>query len=299
MATETTNRLFGKVEKPLIIVLLYVACLTTLGPTLRFSQWYMAADNQAAAESLAWLDGRLDAPVRGLDMAQYEGRYYNIFPPLWTIICYAVYGLNDLLFGELLIFWTNLYVLILAVPIPLLAYLAFRGSGTGPPWAAVLAFYAIAGTGLWPEAVRCQDGWIYSLQHVLSQAGLALLLWDLLGPKRYWVAGLGALVAAWSRQTCIIYALPLLWAAWRSPQPCRALTRAAIPLLVTIAVPMALNYAKFGSPLETGYKYILDDPVNALGADMPRRTARSPSSHGVIFPSMPTTCGSRLPGISK
>ena len=31
---------------------------------------------------------------------------------------------------------------------------------------------------------------------------------------------------------------------------------------------MGLNYAKFGSPLETGYKYILDDPVNALGPEM-------------------------------
>lgn len=268
MTIEMANRRTDRADRLVTIALLYVACIAILGPTLRFSQWYMSADNQAAAESLAWLDGRLDVPGRGLDMAQFEGRFYNIFPPLWTCVCYAVYGMNRLLFGETLVFWTPLYVLILAGPIPLLAYLAFRGSGANPQWAAVLGLYAVVGTGLWPEAVLCRDTWTFAMQHVLSQAGLALLLWDLLGARRFWVGGLGVLVAAWSRQTCIAYALPLLWTAWRSPRPGRALARAAVPLLVTLAVPMSLNYAKFGSPTEIGYRYILDDPVNALGDEM-------------------------------
>jgi hypothetical protein len=265
MPADTANQRRSRAELLITIFLLYVACITTLGPTSRLSQWHMPEDNQAAMEALAWLDGRLDVPGRGIDVAQYAGHYYNIFPILWTCVCYAVYGLNRLLYGETLVFWTPLYLMILAVPIPLLAFGAFRRSGVSRPWAAVLAFYAVAGTALWPEMAFCRDGWIYSIQHVLSQTGLALILWDLLGARRFWVGGLGVLIAAWSRQTCLACALPLLWMAWRSPHRRTALLQAGIPLAVTLAVPMALNQAKFGSPLEIGYRYILDDPRNAVG----------------------------------
>ena len=266
MPTDLLNQRHSRAELAVTIGLLYAACVAVMGPTLRLSQWSMPSDNQAAMEALAWLDGRMDVPTRGVDMAQYAGRYYNVFPPLWTCVCYAVYGLNRLLYGETLVFWTPLYAMILAAPIPLLAYAAFRRSGVNRQWAAIVAFYAIAGTALWPEAAFCRDGWICSVQHVLSQTGLALILWDLLGARRFWVAGLGVLVAAWSRQTCLAYALPLLWMACRSPQPRKALTRAGVPLAVALAVPMVLNYTKFGSPLETGYRYILDDPRNPTSA---------------------------------
>ncbi|HVP11020.1 MAG TPA: hypothetical protein VMV94_07515 [Phycisphaerae bacterium] len=249
----------GRLSLIIILALLYVSALVTLGPTVQPSQWYVGPENnQGAAEARAWLDGRLDLPSRGGDVALYNGRYYNIFPPLWTVICFIVYGLNRLLFGEPLVFWPWLYALIVAGPIPLLFYVAFRRSGTSCFWAPVLAFYAIAGTCLWPVAgmiAGTRTAWIYSIQHLLAQSGLAIMLIDLLGRRRFWLAGLGVLIAAWSRQPCFLYALPVLWLASRSPNRRGALVRAAIPIAVALAASLGLNWARFGSPLESGYRY--------------------------------------------
>jgi len=97
---------------------------------------------------------------------------------------------------------------------------------------------------------------------------LALIVMDLLGRKRFWPAGLGVLVAAWSRQPCYLYALPVLWLAFRSPRPANALLRAGIPIAIAGIVTGGLNYAKFGSPFESGYRYLFaevdlpkDDPL--------------------------------------
>ena len=243
-----------------ILTLLYVAALVVLGPNIQLSQWYVGPDNnQGATEAMAWLSGRLDLPSRGGDTALYNGRFYNIFPPLWTFVCFAVYGLNQLVYGEPLIFFPPLYVLIVAAPVPLLCYLAFRRGGADRYWAAVLAFYAIAGTCLWPVAgmiAGTRTAWIYSIQHILAQSGLAIMLADLLGRRRFWLAGLGVLIAAWSRQPCFLYALPVLWLAIRSPNPRGAVIRAAIPIAIAAAVTGGLNWAKFGSPLESGYRYL-------------------------------------------
>ncbi len=252
-------------QSTLIICALYVACLATLGPSLRLSQWFISPENnQCAAEAVAWLEGHKDFPIRGGDVALYNGHFYNVFPPLMTFICYIFYGLHLLLLGPPPVFFTAFYVLFVAVPVPLLIYLAMRRSGLSLPWAAVFAFYAIAGTCLRTEASLCQRGWIYSVQHVLSQTGIAILLIDLLGKRRFWLAGIGVLLASWSRQTCIAYALQVLWLALRSPNPRIALTKAGIPIFIALAVPMTMNWIKFDSPFETGYRYIFADIQGGL-----------------------------------
>jgi hypothetical protein len=269
---QDSSRRRDTLPEKLIVLLLYVGCLVVLGPTLQLSQWYVGPENNpGAAEALAWLDGHIDLEGRGGDIARYEGHNYSIFPPLWTIICFCAYGFNQLVFGEPLVFMPWLYALIVAGPIPLFYYLAFRRAGTSCGWAAVLAFGAAAGTCLWPVATMLsgtRTAWIYSIQHILAQNGLALIVMDLLGRKRFWPAGLGVLVAAWSRQPCYLYALPVLWLAFRSPRPANALLRAGIPIAIAGIVTGGLNYAKFGSPFESGYRYLFaevdlpkDDPL--------------------------------------
>jgi hypothetical protein len=249
----------GRLGLIVTLVLLYVAALVVLGPSVQLSQWSVGPDNnQGAAEALAWLDGHLDLPSRGGDIALFNRHNYSIFPPLWTIICFVVYGLNQLVFGEPLVFWSWLYAFIIAAPIPLLFYVAFRRSGTSRYWAPVLAFYAVAGTCLWPVAGMLsgtRTAWIYSIQHLLAQSGLAILLIDLLGRRRFWPAGLGVLIAAWSRQPCYLYAIPVLWLAWKAPNRRGAVIRAAIPIGAALAVTFSLNWAKFNSPFESGYNY--------------------------------------------
>ncbi len=241
----------------LILLLLYVALLVTLGPTVGFSEWASTpSNNPCAAEALAWTEGRLDVPSPGIDVATVGGRHYNVFPPLWTILCFVVFKIQLMTFGGPVSLGTMLFNLLVSLPVPILYFVAFRHAGAGRRWAAVLVFHAVAGTCLWTVAPGCRWDFIYSIQIVVSQIGLALLLLDLLGKQRLWVAGLGLLIATWSRQTCIAYALPLLWIAWRHPNRGSSLVRAGVPVLIAVAIPLTLNYLKFGSPFETGYRYI-------------------------------------------
>jgi hypothetical protein len=250
----------GRVSLIVTLALLYVAALVVTGPQIQLSQWYVGPDsNPGAAEGLAWLEGHLDLPSRGGDIALYNGHNYSIFPPLWTIICFLVYGFNKLVYGEPLVFWSWLAGLIVVGPVPLLYYLAFRRSGTSRYWAPVLAFYAIAGTCLWPVAgmiAGTRTAWIYSIQLILAQSGLAIMLIDLLGRRTFWWAGVGVLIAAWSRQPCYLYVIPVLWLAWRSPYRRKAMIGAVVPIALALAVTLGLNLAKFGSPFESGYRYL-------------------------------------------
>lgn len=248
---------------------LYLACLVVLGPTVKFSQWTMSPDdNQSAAEAMAWLEGRLDLPSRGGDIAVYDGRFYNVFPPLWTIVCYIYYSIQLWLIGPPPIWYPIVYSLVVAAPIPGLIYAAFRSSAVSPKWAALLAFHMIAGTCLWTVSSGLHRGWHYSLQLVLAQSGIAMVAIGLLGAPRYWLAALGVLIASWSRQTCLAYAVPVVVLAWMSQHRWKALMQAAVPLVIALAVPMTLNALKFDSPLDSGYRHIFqpgEDPLNATG----------------------------------
>lgn len=258
-----------RTERWLAVAFLYLACLVVLGPTVRFSQWSMAPDdNQAAAEAMAWVNGHLDVPSRGGDIAVYDDHFYNVFPPLWTIICYVYYKLQILLVGPPPIWYPILYCLVVAVPIPGLMYAAFRRTGVRPAWAAVLAFHMIAGTCLWTISTGLHRGWIYSLQLVLAQSGIAMVVIGLFGARRFWLAALGVLIASWARQTCLAYALPVLVLAFLSERRWKSMSQAAIPLVIALVVPMTLNYMKFDSPFDSGYRHIFqpgEDPDNATG----------------------------------
>lgn len=247
------------------VALIYVAVLVIVGPRVRLSQWELRPqDNQAAAEALAWLDGRLDLPERGADCGRVGDKFYSPFPPLLTLLCFAVFGLNKLLFGDPGAFYGLLYAGLVAVPIPALFYGVFRSIGQPRGWAALLTVGAIAGTCLWRVAAMAQRGWIYADQHLLSQIGMAILLIDLFGRQRLWLGGIGVLVTAWSRQLTVFYAAALLWTAWRSslaaPARRRSIGIAVVaPLAVTALAPMTLSYFKYGNPLESGYRYIFED----------------------------------------
>ncbi len=89
-------------------------------------------------------------------------------------------------------------------------------------------------------------------------------------------------MAIWSRQMTCLYAPALLWIALRSPAEAvpnadttdtahkrtglasRQFLHALAWVVLAAGLPMALNYAKFGNPLETGYRWIYEgrtDPI--------------------------------------
>lgn len=257
-------------ERIISILGLYLACIVVLGPNVRFSEWSMRPeDNPSSCEGMAWVEGHMDLPARGVDVADYHGKFYNVFPPLWPIVCYAFYAFQMWAIGGPPVMYPLVMNLLISVPMPLLVFCAFRHAGLRPAWAAVMSFQLFAGTCMWTVATGMHEAWIYSLQLVLANTGIAMVAIGLLGRQRFWLAGLGVLIASWCRQTTLAFALPVIVLAWRSERRGKALLQAAIPLLIALVVPMTLNAIKFDNPLETGYRYIFAKGDTTIGVYNP------------------------------
>ncbi len=250
-------------------VLLLVALQVTIGPKVRLSQWDLSSDtNAGVAEATAWLDGRLNIPHDGRDAARdrmhdtayFDGKVFNVFPPLIGFLTVLTAPLHQLLTGDSgrWLNWT--YALLIFWPLPIAAFVVFRRQTGDSVWGAVLAGGFIAGTAVLPNLYWARFGHLGQMYHVTSQVGLLILAADLLGRQRVWPGLIGLAIAVWSRQMTGLYALPLLWIAARQKR---------LPLclsgLVLIAAPfLVLNQLKFGSPIESGYRYIYENRDDAM-----------------------------------
>jgi len=264
----------GRFQSLAVFLLLLIAIHLFAGKKLQLSQWTASADNNAAiAEAMAWRAGRLDLPHDGRDAAVdrmhdtawHNEKVYNVFPPLMVFLSYAAAPLNEALSGRPDFWQPTLYTLLAFGPLPLLGFLVFRRATSSDWRGAIITLAWIAGSPLLPALGEARGDYLGSLNHVFSQTGLLLLLWDVLGKRRIWPGVIGLAVAVWSRQMTALYAPALLWAAWRRPSVERGFSRnkraaGTILGLAVIAAPLlTLNYLKFGNPLQFGYGYIYEN----------------------------------------
>ena len=150
-----------------------------------------------------------------------------------------------------------------------------------PPWReALLTLGFLCGTSLWPVADRTvRAASPYFVNHTLAVLGVLTLLIELFGRRRVWLAGLGLIIAAWSRQMTLAYVLMLAWMAFHASAGAarrRALMQLAAVVVVAVVVPMTLNALKFGSSTESGYGLIYEGRNDVFAED-----ART---HGVFSP---------------
>lgn len=256
--------------------LLLVCLHLTVGPRVRLSQWQVFAESNAALEeALRWKEGSLALRLNDYEVARVGENRYNVVGLAFVFISLVGTSLTALTGGPPGTFYPPYYVALVALPLILAAYGAFRGQMRSSVWAAVLTGYLIAGTSLVPVLQRCggaQGGSVYDINHVLAVVGLLLFASDLLGPRRLWPAMIGLALAAWSRQMTALYALPLLGLTFMGgpagPSPRRRRWIVLVGLAVTAAVPLALNTLKFGNPFDTGYGRLYEgrrDPIGRSG----------------------------------
>lgn len=248
-------------------LLLLVALHLVSSPLVELSKWTAAADsNSAVAEAVAWHDGRLTLPTRLHDTALFEGRIYNVFPPLFTLLSYAALGLGKPLGTAAGQFYAPWYVILVALPLPLAGYWAFRKAGVRSAWAACFTFFWIVGTPILPCLVSARNGGISQINHLLSQTGIMLIAGSMIAGRRQWPAWVGLVIAAWSRPLAIFYALGMAMSYRRHPSASGRgrYIGLALAVAVALALPMGLSWAKFGTPLDSGYKYLYEGRVDEL-----------------------------------
>lgn len=237
--------------------------------------------NPNVAEGAAWLAGRLELADRTYDTALYEGRAYNVFPPLFSLISAAVLGFVPAGVPHMVL------LLVAALPIPGLAYGLFLRRTRRVRMAVLLTLGYLLGTSLLPVMnYALGHGDVWHVNHLLSQVGLLIFLADYFGRRRIWLGGLGLILAIWSRQLMVWYLLPLALVAWRlrgSSSRRRTVWAFAIPAVVALALPALLNTLKFDSPLASGYRYVYEGRWDNLD-DWPAQSAKQGLFSPVFLP---------------
>ena len=271
------------------LVVVYVVCFLLLNLTLwRPHQVLSPSRNIQIAEAQAWWQGRVDLSRPYQDVAQYEGRLYNVFPPLFTLI------------SAVILPWSPggvphwLMVALLGLPVPALAYALFRRRTQSVLAAIVLTVAYVLGTSFYPSVRHSLgSGGVYWVNHVLSNIGLLVFLLEYFGRRRVWLMGLALIAGCWSRQLTALYFPAVLWVVWQcGPGAARrwAVLQFSAAVVVAATVPMTLNALKFGHPLQSGYRYIYVGRTDewaqtaAVGLFSPRYIARNAHCMNLTLP---------------
>lgn len=254
---------------------------------VKHSYLLIPLNNLNVAEAQAWLSGRLDldvGPLRGerpWDSALFQGRIYNVFPPMFTLVSAAVMTIvPDGVPNSVLI-------VLLLLPMPGLAYALFLRR-TDRVWlAGLLACGYLLGTSLLPLMnLGLRNGQVWHVNHLLSQIGLLIFLLDYFGRRRIWLGGAGLIVAAWSRQLAVLYWIPLAYLALSRKEPSWrrfGLLSLGVVTVVLVALPATLNALKFGNPLDCGYRYVYEGRWDDAD-DLPAQDARKGLFSPVFIP---------------
>lgn len=237
--------------------------------------------NPAFQEAWAWRIGRLDLRYRLLDAAYLPEvhRVYNVYPPLITLIGYlaawTVSADMPMPTPESMPVFHLLPLIVFGVSVPLTAYAVFFRRTHSVTSAAFLTLALVGGSAVMPCISAAQQDYIYHQNHLLSQIGLLLLSGELFGRRRVWALLVSLMIATWTRQLTIFFALPILYVlATSDARPLHGDPPAMVAIrsrrfgqlaaLVTgiailVCVPLALNQAKFGNAFDSGYQHLYHD----------------------------------------
>ena len=231
-----------------------LAAMLTGQANLGFDSYY----NSFSLQAEAWLHGRLDLgrDYEWLELAIVDGRYYVSFPPFPSVVMLplaAVFGANtpDTLVA-LLVALLGLYHAVA------LAEDCLPDAKHAPLW----ALYLLLGNGY---LFLCMNGWVWFIaQSMCFTLSLAAIHHAVRGRGGWALAAWAASVGC--RPMAVLLGPLLLWMLWqdlrgKNPQakPGQLLRKrlhwAAAPTALAVFY-MALNWARFGNPLEFGHNHL-------------------------------------------
>jgi peptidoglycan/LPS O-acetylase OafA/YrhL len=212
--------------------------------------------DQHTRQARAWLDGRLDlagAP-KYLEIARYDGRFYDSFPPTPALVEVPLV----LVFGKKTPNGPVMYALWLLALAAMFSMLQRRGFSEGSALLAALAF--VFGTNLYATCPRAKVwAWGQGLGFCLAILGLWFVIDNKRSGLRGPTSGYVLLSLAVGCRPFYLFMAPLFVVLDRQtsrPDLRRVLWSAALAMAPVGIALAALNYARFGNPLEFGHDYL-------------------------------------------
>lgn len=261
----------GKDPDPIVLAAI-VYSVTTLAYALTSTRATFNAHTQYNHFALladAWWHGSLSLPgappdyAHGNDFAAYGGRWWIVFPAFPAVLLMPFVklagGAERLRDGQVFLFVAGVAPAALYLALERLREL--RRSLLSSVESAVLALLFGLGTVYWSTAVQ---GTVWFAAHVVGAALVSLYALFSLGAERPLLAGLCLGLGFWTR-TPLLFAFPLfvieaLLQARAEPRAglglARRLTLFALPVVALLGLAAWHNHARFGDPLEFGYRYL-------------------------------------------
>lgn len=238
----------------LLCIVLFL--LSIIFPVLRDTGW----KNLYVYQADAFLHGRLDIDKPLPDAALHNGKYYVPFPPMPAVLITPVLaifgGVNTTLISVLLTI-LNVYLLW-----NILTAFKLDPRTTGY---ILIAFFL--GTGYW-SLVRGSVG-VWHFAQIVAVTFILLSIRETLGRHRGWLAGILLGCAFLCRQLSIyssifIVGLLLMNTAQSTRNTkLKTLLGFGFSMCLMLAVYLLFNTARFGTPFDTGYTYLLGTEFGA------------------------------------
>ena len=195
----------------------------------------------------AFLAGRVHltgVPAHYHDLIHHDGKAYAPFQPLPAVVLMPLVALH----GEA-VHPGRLGQIAAALAVAI--FVAALGRLGRPRPVRVFVGLALGlGSVLW-SATAIGSAWF--IAHVAVTLALALLVWELAGPARGWVAGVWLACAFLSRAT-LVSAIPAVAVLlWLRRGAVRGLLGFSIATAAGLAVLLGYNVLRFGDPLQFGY----------------------------------------------
>jgi len=257
-ALATPRRRWRSRASSLALGSFIAACLACFVLTLRapLENRNGGGGNLHALQARAFLSGRLDIDVPGFyDSCAYRGRTYVPFPPMPAVLMMPIVAAIGVDRTHGTIIALALTLLNVAVGYRLARRLGL--SPTARVWWLVAMFF---GTGYWTAVGGSTGVWFYA--QVVAFTALLLAVAEAWGKGRGLWVGLALAAAFLSRQLTLFAGFALAARLWSHPRfidqraRWRNLASFGAGAGLGIAVYLAFNYARFGNPFETGYRYI-------------------------------------------
>lgn len=222
-----------------------------------------AAVNTQVIEAQQWWQGKLDLPERLHDTALCNGKVYSHFPLLFTFLAFPFVKFASGIPHPVL-------VLLIALPLPALAYVLLERVTKSVAWGVVLAVGFIVGTSEWPVLHRALRGCEpYFVNHGLATIGLFIFLGEFFGRKRVGVAGTGLIISAWTRPMTAMFVLSLAWMTMAVEPAMRKRRLGTLGVVCALiwGGPMVVSFLKYGNPFESGYMLIYEGRDDYFATD--------------------------------
>jgi hypothetical protein len=236
----------------LLSTVLVLSALVLVYDTYRRIRESTGADNTHAYQADAFLKGKIEIEKRLHDTALLDGRIYSHFPPFPAIVLlpfvavFGVEGTNPFLVKLAL---TGMNIIVL--------WTILRRVGVDSRTAGWVIAGFFAGTAYWPVA-GIEGVWWFS--QVVAVSCMFPAIWaGLHGWGLLSGCFLGAAVL--SRQMCVYSAVFLIVLLWENAGPSLwkrlwALSSFAAMVAASLGVYLWFNWARFGAPFESGYRYL-------------------------------------------